>query len=123
MKSDRFLLALELLATVVMLVVWGAVAIEIEGDSRAGAPAPLAAGDAGLPSTHKRDLPGMPGRGFEGLGRPRLTPSCPGHDGCDGLGQTGTGPITRDARRASAAHVAFKSAPSVARVRGYAQAA
>jgi hypothetical protein len=49
MKSDRFLLALESLATVVMLVVWVAVAIEVEGALRAGAPVPPAAGDAGLP--------------------------------------------------------------------------
>ncbi len=49
MRSDRFLVAFDLLATVVMLVVWVAVAIEVEGALRTGAPVPLAAGDAGLP--------------------------------------------------------------------------
>lgn len=49
MKSDRFLVAFEGFATVVMLVVWVAVAIEVEGALRAGVPVPRAAGDAGLP--------------------------------------------------------------------------
>ena len=49
MKTDRFLVAFESLATVVMLVVWVAVAIEVEGALTASAPVPLAAGDAGLP--------------------------------------------------------------------------
>jgi hypothetical protein len=49
MRADRFLLAFESLATVGMLVVWVAVAIEVEGALRAGAPVPLAAGDACLP--------------------------------------------------------------------------
>ena len=49
MKFDRFFLAFESLATVVMLLVWVAVTVEVEGALRVGAPVPLAAGDAGPP--------------------------------------------------------------------------
>jgi hypothetical protein len=43
MKTDRLLVALESLATVVMLVAWGAVAIVADGPLRAGGPTPPAA--------------------------------------------------------------------------------
>lgn len=49
MKSGRFLVAFESLATVVVLVVWVAVVVAVEGAFSAGVSVPRAAGDAGLP--------------------------------------------------------------------------
>ena len=51
MKSDRVLVALEILASVVMLVAWGAVAIVADEPLRAGGPTtpPAAAASAATP--------------------------------------------------------------------------